>query len=600
VRLVSITIEDFRSITKAHKIHLYPWTVLIGPNNEGKSNILRALVIGMQVLTSGRTSPFEMTRPPRTDGTIRTFVSKRVYDWDTDFPIQKQNKEPQGTSIIQMEFELTSEEVADFKTEIRSNLNGTLPIRISLGNELATISIAKKGPGAAALTKKAVLIGRFINRRLEYRYIPTIRNANAAGRVVSDMVEEELSAVEQFPEYKKAILQIEALQDPILKRLSASIQSTLTQFLPAIKGVKVSVSSEARARALRRSEIYVNDGTETKLEFKGDGVQSLAAIALMRHASQRGAGSKHVIVAVEEPESHLHPSAIHGLKSVLQDLAKEQQIVITSHCPLFVDRTNIDANVIVNHNKARAAKNIEEIREILGVRASDNLRHAELVLVVEGEEDKIALSAMLPIFSSLLQTALKSGSLVIDTLQGGSNLSYKVGLLQEALCMTHAFLDYDKAGRDAFEKAKLQGLLLDADVNFATREGFVESEFEDLIVPDIYKQMMQTTYRISLDSPKFKSNKKWSERMRENFKLQGKIWNDQVKAEVKHKIALLIASDPSSAVSSHNLPPLHSLANTLAERLGATPEQLQQQKPLKVLTLLGIPEVQAANDTSGE
>ncbi len=490
---------------------------------------------------------------------------------------------------------LTPEEVTDFKAEIKSNLNGTLPIRISLGNDSATISIAKKGPGAAALTKKALLIGRFINRRLGYRYIPTIRNAKAAGRVVSDMVEEELSAVEQFPEYKNAIQQIEALQDPILKRLSASIQSTLIQFLPAIKGVKVSVASEARASALRSSEIYVNDGTETKLEFKGDGVQSLAAIALMRHASQRGAGSKHVIVAVEEPESHLHPSAIHGLKSVLQDLAKEQQIVITSHCPLFVDRSNIDANVSVNHNKARVAKNIQEIREILGVRASDNLRHAELVLVVEGDEDKIALNAMLPIFSSFLQTALKSGSLVIDTLQGGSNLSYKVGLLQEALCSTHAFLDYDKAGRDAFEKAKLQGLLLDADTNFATREGFVESEFEDLIAPDLYRQMMQTTYRISLDSPKFKTNKKWSERMRENFKLQGKNWNDQLKVEVKHKIALLIASDPSNAVSSYNLPPLHSLANALAERLGATPSQLQQQKPLEVSTLLGIPEAHSGN-----
>jgi hypothetical protein len=244
----------------------------------------------------------------------------------------------------------------------------------------------------------------------------------------------------------------------------------------------------------------------------------------------------------------------------------------------------------VNDNRARAAKNIQEIREILGVRASDNLRHAELVLVVEGEEDKIALGAMLPIFSAFVQTALKSGSLVIDTLQGGSNLSYKVGLLQEALCMTHAFLDYDSAGRDAFEKAKLQGLLSDADVNFATREGFAESEFEDLIVPDFYRKMMQATYRISLDSPKFKTNKKWSDRMRENFKLQGKNWNDQVKAEVKHKIALLIASDPSNAISSHNLPPLHSLANALAERLGATQEQLSQQKPLEVSTVLGIPE----------
>jgi hypothetical protein len=552
----------------------------------------------MQVLTNERMTPFQTTKTLRGDGTLRTLVPRRVYNWDTDFPIQKQKSQQNGKSIIQMEFALTPKEVAEFKKEIRSNLNGTLPIRISIGSDSATISIAKKGPGAAALTKKALSIGRFINRRLGYRYIPTIRDANAAGRIVSSMVEDELSAIEEVPAYRLAMRQIEALQEPILKRLSASIQSTLIQFLPAIKGVKVSVASEARASALRSSEIYVNDGTETKLEFKGDGVQSLAAIALMRHASQRGAGSKHVIVAVEEPESHLHPSAIHGLKTVLQELAKEQQIVITTHCPLFVDRANIAANVIVNHNKARVAKNVQEIREILGVRASDNLRHSELVLVVEGEEDKIALSALLPILTPFLQAALKNGSLVIDSLQGGSNLSYKVGLIQEALCMTHAFLDYDKAGREAFEKAKLQGLLLDADANFATREGFDESEFEDLIDPNLYRQMMQTTYRISLDSPKFKTNKKWSERMRENFKLQGKNWNDLTKAEVKSKIALLVASDPENSVSDRNLPPLHSLALALAERLGATPEQIQLRKPIEVPALLGIPEASVTSETT--
>jgi hypothetical protein len=37
------------------------------------------------------------------------------------------------------------------------------------------------------------------------------------------MVEEELSAIEQNPEDKQALKQIEKLQEPILKRLSQSI-----------------------------------------------------------------------------------------------------------------------------------------------------------------------------------------------------------------------------------------------------------------------------------------------------------------------------------------------------------------------------------------
>jgi predicted ATPase len=173
----------------------------------------------------------------------------------------------------------------------------------------------------------------------------------------------------------------------VLDRLSKGIRDTLTQFLPAIKDVKVRIASEARIQALRRSEVIVDDGTPTPLTYKGDGVQSLAALALMRHASETASKGKHLILALEEPESHLHPSAIHGLKRVLQELASTQQIVLMTHCPLFVDRTNISANILVNENTARPAHNIREIREILGVRASDNLRHAELVLTVFVQND---------------------------------------------------------------------------------------------------------------------------------------------------------------------------------------------------------------------
>jgi putative ATP-dependent endonuclease of the OLD family len=61
-------------------------------------------------------------------------------------------------------------------------------------------------------------------------------------------------------------------------------------FLPAIKSVRFEIAEEQRIRALRRSaKIIVDDGTPTDLERKGDGVQSLAALALMQHASEIGA-----------------------------------------------------------------------------------------------------------------------------------------------------------------------------------------------------------------------------------------------------------------------------------------------------------------------
>jgi putative ATP-dependent endonuclease of OLD family len=50
VRLVNFSVTNYRSITVAHKIGISDVTVLIGKNNEGKSNLLRALDVAMHLL----------------------------------------------------------------------------------------------------------------------------------------------------------------------------------------------------------------------------------------------------------------------------------------------------------------------------------------------------------------------------------------------------------------------------------------------------------------------------------------------------------------------------------------------------------------------
>lgn len=47
MELVNFSVTNFRSITKAHKVSVSDTTVLIGRNNEGKSNLLRALDVAM-------------------------------------------------------------------------------------------------------------------------------------------------------------------------------------------------------------------------------------------------------------------------------------------------------------------------------------------------------------------------------------------------------------------------------------------------------------------------------------------------------------------------------------------------------------------------
>jgi putative ATP-dependent endonuclease of OLD family len=567
MKLVNFTVEKYRSITKAHKIRLEKTAILVGPNNEGKSNILRALVAAMNILT----------RDPRQailgSAAFSRFVHRYFYDWSTDFPIHLQSSEPNGESVMILEFQLTEEERKEFEKEIGSTLKGTLPLRIALGPEETKVRVYKRGKGAKVLTAKSNQIANFLSMHLDFEHIPAVRTAQSAQRIVDQMVERELIKVEDDPEYEKSLRKIEHLQKPILDLLSSSIKETLVKFLPAISDVRVQVASEERSRALRRScEIVINDGTPTLLKYKGDGVQSLAALGIMRHASERGARGRNLVIAIEEPESHLHPNAIHELRAVMNELSEKHQVVITTHCPLFVDRATVSNNIIVQDKKARPAKRIQEIRDILGVRASDNLRHAELVLLVEGDDDARALKSLLSYASRSLKSAIDNGTLAIESLGGGSNLSYKAGLIRDSLCLAHCFLDDDRAGHSSFERAKLQGLLTEADANFSICPGMREAELEDFYDPNIYEDLIRNTYRVTIQSPKFKTNKKWSERMQEVFRQQGKRWTDQVEKELKDKISEVIAAKPENALISTKRTAFDGLVSALEQRLHELPK----------------------------
>jgi energy-coupling factor transporter ATP-binding protein EcfA2 len=561
MHLVSISIENYRSIAKARKIGVERSTVLVGPNNEGKSNVLRALVTAMRILTRERfQSRLALAR--------RGSTSRRFYEWERDYPLHLQEKRPNGESAITLEFELTEEEIQDFKREIGSNLNGTLPLKIAIGNEGHTVTVVKRGRGATTLSKKSPRIAAFVADRVHFEHIPAVRTATSARNIVGNLVARELETVESDPEYEAALGKIAEIQQPVLEKLSETIKGTLTSFLPDVTEVRVSIPDEERSRALRRAcKIVVNDGTPTDLALKGDGVQSLAALAIMRHASETSAKGRNIVIAIEEPESHLHPSAIHGLREVLDELSDKHQVVISTHNPLFVDRVNVGSNILVNQNQARPARAVAEIRDILGVRASDNLRNAELVLVVEGEDDRVAITALLSANSTKIAKALQEGTTALDTLHGSTNLSYKLGLLRQALCLYHCFLDDDAAGHSAFERARSQALVTAADVNFATVPGLEQAELEDLYDPAFYAELVKNLYRVSLETPQFKKNKKWSERMRDVFKNQGKLWDDRAAADLKAKIAEAVRLDPSSALHEERRASFNGLVSTLEARL---------------------------------
>ena len=90
MRLISFSVENYRSITKAKKIPLSSYSLLVGANNEGKSNILHALALAVDILMSFK-SQIRRTVSGSVIRTSRTVLTSQVnYNWNTDFPIEKQ------------------------------------------------------------------------------------------------------------------------------------------------------------------------------------------------------------------------------------------------------------------------------------------------------------------------------------------------------------------------------------------------------------------------------------------------------------------------------------------------------------------------------
>ncbi|EMB45925.1 ATP-dependent nuclease [Treponema denticola] len=553
MEVVSFSVENFRSITKKSVIPLKKLSILIGKNNEGKSNLLKALGLAMDIISLGRV----IRRSIRSSRLI--FSQSTNYNWERDFPISLQKDDKVGVTRLGLEFELSQAEKEEFNKRFKPKLSSTLVFEISIGSEYKVeLSIFKNGKKIFENQKQEIC--EFVKEKIYFNYIPAVRTKETAAKIVYELIRNELSCIKEDKKYKQALESIKKLEEPILKKISKTIKDSVVKLVPNVKDVKISNDSDVsdwRRPISSMDYIEIDDGTKTGLELKGDGVKSLVTMALLKDMTLKK--DQISFVAIEEPESHLHPEAVHLLKNKIYEIAEKNQVIISTHSPIFVDRENIDSNIIINDGKAAPARDLKVIREVLGIKISDNLKNAEQVLVVEGESDFIILQAVLPLLSKVLKEKLKENFLIIEELRGSSNIKYRIGELKSSFCSYHILLDNDEAGR----RAKSDNEIPDKDITFVTCKGMKESEIEDTINVDIYKEEVEGKYGIDLSCKYFKSNKKkWSERMKDVLKASGKNSDDVLK-DIKTTVASCVKKNPKKALNENKKESIEALAKTL-------------------------------------
>ena len=91
-----------------------------------------------------------------------------------------------------------------------------------------------------------------------------------------------------------------------------------------------------------------------------------------------------------------------------------------------------------------------------------------MILLVEGSDDAVALSAIVTTRSDRLKEAIQNGTIKFDHLGGASALRQKASFYHAGACLMQCFLDDDRAGQIAVKRAVDDKVLKFLDVNLCT------------------------------------------------------------------------------------------------------------------------------------
>lgn len=416
------------------------------------------------------------------------------------------------------------------------NINKQIVLRFYFSDEnRGTYDVVMRGKANKKFNDNKHIIARYIANNLNPIYVPCIRTAEMSEEAFEEALESRVQELDEDEEYKRCLEIISKKQDEVLAKFQDEIKETVSRYIPSVFNFTYKNRSNSARVIKRTGHIFIDDGVETALELKGDGIKSLTAIALISATSE----TKHSsIFCVEEPESHLHSDAIYGIKKILKEASKNTQVIIATHSPILIDKECISNNIVISENGIHKAKKVDEIKELLGVHISDEYMRNEVVVLVEGESDERILETLL-LSNSRYRGYLNNGKLKIVNMHGGTKASNLVVFFNSLLIKCFVLLDNDTCGITERDNLLRKGLLENEDVFILSCTDRQLSELEDFILVDIYKDFIKTNYSVDIEKSKvFKKDKnEWSTRLEKAFSEQGQILTEEIEKEIKTYIA---------------------------------------------------------------
>jgi len=403
MRLVEVKIENFRGVRSLHLL-LDGLTVLIGENNTGKSTVLEAIRL---VLTRG----FGMRR----GGQFTEY----------DFHLKDATATPQTAEPISITLHFAEEQEGEWPDAVVQQMSEVIQLDMTAG--LNHIWLQAKGSfqaesasfetkwaflnsdGAELVLKNATPLN-LISRFVPIFFLSALRDASQEFGQRGQFWSGFLKSI-QLPDDQREKIE-EMLQEVNTSVIGANagLTEVTKKIADAGRLVPLDVTDPVALEAIPtrvfdivgKIQVHLksSQGAKLPLHCHGEGTQSLAVLMLFQafaaaNLAEAYAPESIPILALEEPEAHLHPSAIRSLGSFLETMTG--QILVSSHSGDLVSRVPVMAlRRLYKHTGetkiGRVESGVFTDRELQAIDYSIRLARGHYLfsrcwLLVEGESD---------------------------------------------------------------------------------------------------------------------------------------------------------------------------------------------------------------------
>lgn len=407
-------IQNFRSI-KDISIIMSGYAVLLGPNNSGKSNILRALNLFFSASTKGISEedffqkdiskPIEIevvfsSLKPEQENLFKDYLIngnlrvKKIIKWDEkeqkfEQTLYIKQSAPQAEYLNENKFqenkELIKEKVKEGKLPKKFLSESGNPTKESFESGMTALRAQREKYPEIEWSEEweeKPFGWKNVNQGylMDCVFIPAVREAeeeaeysstSLLGKIIDkktqSIPEDEKKKIEDLLKQIKKCLQGDSdfKKPEFVDQLEKTLAQEIGKCMPGVK-IEWQIDVPDLEGILKESYLKIDDGINTEVNAKGHGLQRILIFALFKLYSSLAIQEKKTanptLFAIEEPEIFLHPQLQRAFFKLLKQLSADDQAIFCTHSPYFIDLLDFKKIVIVNKNEAEKSTIVWQIK----------------------------------------------------------------------------------------------------------------------------------------------------------------------------------------------------------------------------------------------